>query len=123
MSADLEAAWNFGASTVDGGADISAFGDTPMVAIDNITYDLGSFVDNFLRPILDEIAPVIKPLQDALAVFNYDLTPLFQKIMGDGWPVLDANGDGEITLIDFCRGPIPARTWRVCRRSSICFPR
>jgi hypothetical protein len=109
LSADLEAAWQFGAATVDGGADISAFGDTPMVAIDNITYDLGSFVDNFLRPILNEIAPIIKPLQDALAVFNYDLMPLFQKIMGASASQLDVNGDGKITLIDFLQKADPSQ--------------
>lgn len=111
FSADIQGGWSFAAAAT--GGDISAFGDVPTIGINNVTFDMGSVVNNFLKPILDMLEPILKPLQTALGVFNIDLTSLFKSILGNNWTKLDVAGavdssgndipDGKITLLDFIK--------------------
>lgn len=109
FSTELQAGWGFNASVL--GGNISAFGNTPTLAFNNTNLDFGSFIDDYIRPILDTIKPVLLPLSEALAVFNTNLD--FLKVVPGLSAALDVAGgadgsgndipDGHITLIDFLK--------------------
>jgi Ca2+-binding RTX toxin-like protein len=110
MSADLAVNWAFSSNIVNPNDTNSNFGGAPTVAFNNVSYDFGTFVEDFIRPILDKLDPVLQPIHQALAVFKTDLS--FLKVV-PGWEDLldkagkiqnghDA-GDGAITLIDFVK--------------------
>jgi hypothetical protein len=96
ISADMNASWTLGGN--------------PTLSFNNVSYDFGSFVENFISPILHKVDPILEPVQKAIAVLNTDITFL------DNIPglkdVLDVAGgdnggsdaaDGKITLIDFVK--------------------
>ncbi|WP_445505332.1 hypothetical protein [Microvirga sp. G4-2] len=110
MSADLAVDWAFSSNIVDPNDTNSNFGGAPTVAFNNVRYDFGTFVEDFIRPILDQLDPVLQPIHQALAVFKTDLT--FLKIVPEWQSLLDKAGategghdvgDGKITLIDFVK--------------------
>ena len=111
ISADLAGTWQFDAAAINP-ADPADFGSRPTIGFNNVTYDLGSFFDTFLKPVLDKIAPVLAPIHTALAVFNTDLT-FIKGLFGPAWHALDVaggtdaagndTGDGRITLLDFLK--------------------
>ena len=111
ISADLDGKWHFASSTIDP-ANPAAFGDAPTIMFNNVSYDVGTFFDDTLKPILDKIAPVLAPIHNALAVFNTDLTFL-KALFGPAWHTLDVaggtdaagndTGDGKLTLLDLLK--------------------
>ncbi|MBM6583129.1 cadherin-like domain-containing protein [Microvirga sp. BT689] len=114
ISADLAVDWAFNNSTVnpDGG---QAFGGTPKVVFNNVSYDFGTFIEDFIKPILAHLDPVLQPIDQALAIFRTDLT--FLKVFPNWEGVFDKAGadvggidaaDGKITLIDFVKMAQPS---------------
>ncbi len=110
IGADLTGLWNLDSNAIDPNNPAS-FGSAPAIDLSNVTYDFGSFVNQFLTPIFKQIDAVIKPLQPALDIFNFDLTPLFDALLGSHAASLDVagnydpvkqdvTGDGKITLLD-----------------------
>ena len=108
ISADLVGNWSY----PDSG--------TPSIALDNVTYKLGTFIDNFLDPIIKDVNAVLQstPVKDALAIFDTPLDFLGGGTVGNNgllgplWQELDVGGtidtatgldtkDGQITLVDF----------------------
>ncbi|WP_224705087.1 hypothetical protein [Devosia aquimaris] len=111
MSADLNVDWAFGAGTVvNPGDDNSSFGSRPTIAFNNVEYDLGSFLNDFVLPVLDQLEPILRPLDMALSVLTSDIKML--KLI-PGWSaIFDKTGavvngqdvpDGKITLLDFLK--------------------
>jgi hypothetical protein len=119
VSADLVGGWTFEASNVDPG-NAASFGDTPTIALDNVMYKLGSFVDNVIDPVIDDVNAVLQsqPIQTLETLFNTPLDFLGGGTVGNGgllgplWQDLDVAGsidpntgldvrDGQITLVDF----------------------
>ena len=102
ISADLDASWTLGDSGITGGS----------VAFNNVAYDFGQFVTDFITPVLQKIEPVLEPLHDALAVVNTDLTFLdavpgaltaFDVTGNFDQSGNDLGGDGRITVLDFLK--------------------
>ncbi len=94
ISANLDAQWTIGSA--------------PTVTINNVSYSFGSFVQDFIDPILAELDPIVKPLQEVLAIFNTDITPLdaFKNVLdvAGGVNALGQDtGDGKVTLLDFVK--------------------
>jgi Ca2+-binding RTX toxin-like protein len=115
ISADLVAAWKFGldgspATLLNGGAANGAgFGARPTIEFQNVKYDFGSFIQDYVVPLLDQLQPILEPINKVLAIFRTDLD--FLKLV-PGWETLldkagaadgsgNDKGDGRITLLDF----------------------
>ncbi|MGK9264959.1 hypothetical protein KXS15_29135, partial [Sinorhizobium meliloti] len=115
FSADLAIDWVFSNDLVNPDDDNSGFGAAPTVTFNNVRYDFGTFVEDFIRPILDQLEPILVPINQALAVFRTDLS--FLKAF-PGWEgIFDKAGgnnggtdaaDGKITLLDFVKMAQPA---------------
>jgi Ca2+-binding RTX toxin-like protein len=111
MSLDLNVDWDFTAGTqVNPNDDNSGFGLVPTVALNNVTYDLGSFFEDYVKPLVDTIEKILKPIDIALAVLNSDIKAL--KILPNWQSIFDKTGavdgnldvpDGKITLLDFLK--------------------
>jgi hypothetical protein len=56
VSADVAAHWGLGAS--------------PTVSFNDVSFDFGSFVNNFIDPILNRLDPFLAPLHELAAVLN-----------------------------------------------------
>jgi hypothetical protein len=103
FTTNLAVDWGFtGTSTVNPSNE-TGFGDTPTVTLSNVGIDFGSYVDNFLRPILDDLNSFIAPIQNEIDFFNQDITPLEDVLPDFAKNAIDENGikDGRITLLDF----------------------
>jgi Ca2+-binding RTX toxin-like protein len=69
----------------------------PAVAFNNMQLDLGTFVNNFAKPILGKISDVIKPFRPIIDFLNTD-TQLISKIGLAG--EFDRNGDGKVSVLE-----------------------
>ena len=69
----------------------------PTVAFNNMQLDLGTFVNNFAKPIIGKISDVIQPFRPVINFLNAD-TKLLSKI-GLAGP-FDKNGDGQVSVLE-----------------------
>ncbi|NJK75799.1 MAG: hypothetical protein HC942_19590, partial [Microcoleus sp. SU_5_6] len=69
----------------------------PAVAFNNMQLDLGTFINNFAKPILSNISDVIKPFRPVIDFLNTD-TQLISKIGLAG--EFDRNGDGKVSVLE-----------------------
>jgi Ca2+-binding RTX toxin-like protein len=110
ISADLVASWNFAATALNGtAANGAAFGARPTIEFQNVRYDFGSFIQDYVVPLLDQLQPILEPINKVLAVFRTDLD--FLKLIPNWQSLIDKagaddgsggdKGDGRITLLDF----------------------
>ena len=94
LSANLDANWTLG--------------NAPTVTINNVSYTFGSFVQSFIEPILAKLDPIVTPLQQVIAIFNTNITPIANfpgalKLLdvagaANNWG--GDKGDGKFTLLD-----------------------
>ena len=122
VSAELVAhSWSVRATTQSTANNQASFGNAPSISLENVSYDFGTFVNKFIEPILNEIAPVLQPIEQALAVFDTPLSFLGggtidggnDGLLGTLWHQLDVAGavdasgndipDGQITLVDLLK--------------------
>ncbi|WP_448205884.1 Ig-like domain-containing protein, partial [Azospirillum sp. sgz302134] len=113
-SADLVVDWSFNNSVVNVNDQNVTFGALPVVKFENVHYDFGTVVEDFIKPILHKLEPVLQPINQALAVLRTDVS--FLKKL-PGWETLfdragaDVGGkdapDGNITLLDFIKIAVP----------------
>ena len=71
----------------------------PVIAFEDVTLDLGSFLSDFLGPILEQIQKFTQPLQPIVDLLEQDI-----PIVSDLGPLKDAlNKDGKdgVSLLDF----------------------
>ena len=88
VSGDLNFDWPFvKADTKDSTA---TFGDTPSLAIDNVTVYVGSFIYNLVGPLFNEVQQVLAPVEPLLNLLTEDL------------PVLSSLGI-DVNLLDLAR--------------------
>lgn len=74
LNTDLNLSWGFNnASTASSD---NQFGDTPHVAFNNITLDLGSFFSGFASEVFGEVQKVLAPLQPLKDLLDTELSPL-----------------------------------------------
>ncbi len=91
MAANLVAVW--------------AANNTPGLTFNHVTLDFGSFVDNFLKPILNDLKPYLAPIQKIIDFLNTDASVL-DSIPG----VLKLLGNptgGKITVLDLIKFAAP----------------
>ncbi|MEG4818362.1 calcium-binding protein, partial [Microcoleus sp. K5-D4] len=69
----------------------------PTVALNNMQLDLGTFVNNFAKPIVGKISDVIKPFRPVINFLNAD-TKLLSKL-GIAGP-FDKNKDGKVSVLE-----------------------
>ncbi|EYD75630.1 secreted hemolysin-type calcium-binding protein bacteriocin, putative [Rubellimicrobium mesophilum DSM 19309] len=101
LDADLLVDWDFSASTVNPDDGNASFGGTPTVSFQNVTLDMGSFVHDFVEPVLQQIVPVLQPINQALAILNSDIGVLKSF---SGWrEMFERTGDDKVTLIDLLK--------------------
>ncbi|MEG4805020.1 DUF4347 domain-containing protein [Microcoleus sp. ARI1-B5] len=69
----------------------------PTVAFNNMQLDLGTFINNFVKPVIGQISDVIKPLRPVIKFLNTD-TKLLSQIGLSG--SFDKNGDGQVSVLE-----------------------
>ena len=69
----------------------------PTVAFNNMQLDLGTFVNNFAKPIIGKITDVIQPFRPVINFLNTD-TKLLSKLGLEG--PFDKNGDGQVSVLE-----------------------
>ncbi|WP_445313035.1 DUF4347 domain-containing protein [Microcoleus vaginatus] len=69
----------------------------PAVAFNNMQLDLGTFVNNFAKPIIGKISDVIKPFRPVINFLNAD-TKLLSTLGLAG--EFDKNGDGIVSVLE-----------------------
>ncbi|MEG4082530.1 DUF4347 domain-containing protein [Microcoleus sp. POL10_C6] len=69
----------------------------PAVAFNNMQLDLGTFVNNFAKPVIGKISDVIKPFRPVINLLNAD-TKLLSKL-GIAGP-FDKNKDGKVSVLE-----------------------
>ncbi|MBD1828331.1 DUF4347 domain-containing protein [Microcoleus vaginatus GB1-A2] len=69
----------------------------PAVAFNNMQLDLGTFVNNFAKPVIGKISDVIKPFRPVINFLNAD-TKLLSKLGLAG--EFDKNGDGIVSVLE-----------------------
>jgi len=96
LLADLNLDWAFNnANTASGDG---GFGNAPTLAFNHVQLDLGSFLSNFMKPIISGVQSVLAPIKPVLDVLTAPL-PVLSDI-GPLRDLLDQNGDGQVTLIE-----------------------
>ncbi|MDX2215702.1 MAG: DUF4347 domain-containing protein [Oculatellaceae cyanobacterium bins.114] len=71
----------------------------PTIALNNSGLDIGTFATNFIKPIVDAINPVLKPLRPILQALETD-TKIFYQISNSLGRRFDGDGDGKVTLLE-----------------------
>lgn len=66
IAADLNLGWTFIDAPVIPGDLNQTFGSVPTAAFRNVTLDLGSFLTDFAKPVLDQVREVAEPLQPVI---------------------------------------------------------
>jgi hypothetical protein len=67
--------------------DVKTFGAVPSVSFTNVQLDLGSFLSNLMKPLVQTIQDVTAPIQPILAILNKPI------------PGLSDLGQGDVTLV------------------------
>ena len=96
LRADFDLDWGF--TNADPGGDAKKFGDRPNIGFSNVRLDLGSFLTDFIRPIVKPIVEVLEPIQPVLDILNARLPVLSD--LGPTRNFLDKNRDGKVTLVE-----------------------
>jgi hypothetical protein len=94
---DFLMGWTFVNASVGGGVSI---GSAPEVRFQNARIHLGSFFDDFIRPIADTINAYLEPLDPLISFLTADIGPLNWNPL-NRW--LDQDGDGKVTLLDLAQ--------------------
>ncbi|MEG4092050.1 calcium-binding protein, partial [Microcoleus sp. Pol12B4] len=69
----------------------------PTVAFNNMQLDLGTFVNNFAKPVLGKISDVIQPFRPVIKFLDAD-TKLLSALEIAG--PFDKNGDGKVSVLE-----------------------
>ncbi|WP_326525153.1 calcium-binding protein [Sphingomonas sp.] len=96
INADFHVDWDFNQAILNGSGTNSW--STAGVSFTNVEYGFGTFVENYVTPILAQLTPYLKPINEALAIFRTDVSGLLLPSMVDA---LDVTDDGKVTMLDF----------------------
>ncbi|MBA2708276.1 MAG: hypothetical protein H0U59_10795, partial [Gemmatimonadaceae bacterium] len=89
ISSNLSVQWGFGSSPLP---------HTPVVALNNVELDAGSFFSDFVLPAVQKIQTVLKPFESIVEFLQKPLPGISKiQILKD---LFDDNEDGKITMID-----------------------
>jgi Ca2+-binding RTX toxin-like protein len=101
---ELHAAWSWSAGSQIG--DTSAGSGDPSIGFDNLNLDAGSFVSNYLTPIVKQIQSVTSPFKPVLDVITAPIPVVSQLAQLVGQPpvtllgVAEAIGGNDLSFID-----------------------
>ncbi|WP_280518984.1 cadherin domain-containing protein [Shinella curvata] len=102
ISATLVVDWAFDVGTaINPDDDNSGFGMVPQVKVKEIHMDLGSFMTDFVQPALQQLEPILKPINQVLAVLNSEVKAL--KSIPEWQTLFDKTGDGKVTFVDLIK--------------------
>ncbi len=100
INADLHVDWNFSNNIINGSG--ANNWNSANISFTGVEYDFGSFVENTIRPILDQLVPILGPINTALAVFRTDISGV---LLPEWAALLDVVPDPapghQVTLLDF----------------------
>ena len=96
LRADFDLDWGF--NNADPGNESKPFGDQPNIGFSNVRLDLGSFLTDFIQPIVEPIADVLAPLKPVLDILDARLPVLSD--LGPTRNFMDKNRDGKVTLVE-----------------------
>ncbi len=109
VSANLDIDWDIGTVSITNGGVITT-GAAPTVQFNDVKMDLGTFMEDFVKPTLAALEPILKPIDVALAVLNSDIkalksVPGWQTLFDKVGATVDGHDapDGKITLLDFIK--------------------
>ena len=71
---------------------------TPSMALNNVQLDLGSFLTDVARPIVDKIDTVVDPIRTPVNALTTNISPLYALEPIRNY--LNSNGDNKVTLAD-----------------------
>jgi Ca2+-binding RTX toxin-like protein len=74
-------------------------GTSPKVSFNNVTLDIGSFFNDLVSPVLDQLNLILDPIRPVIKVVDERL-PVFDDI---GRSFLDKDDNGRVTLIDLAK--------------------
>jgi len=81
------------------GANQADFGGAPEVVIEDLSLNLGTFLSNFIQPILEQVQVVTGPLQPIVDVMKADIPILSDiDILKN---LLNKDGQGGVDMLDF----------------------
>jgi len=82
---------------------LATFGNRPVVQFNDVQIDMAETVDEYVRPMLEQIHEAIEPYRDIIDVLTYRI-PVLSDIgfLRDRW---DVNHDGKVTLVEFLADP------------------
>ncbi|MEM9217104.1 MAG: DUF4347 domain-containing protein [Cyanobacteria bacterium P01_F01_bin.150] len=98
-SINFDLAGDLGSFTFEDGEAAGEF--APSLAFNNVQLDLGSFLSDFARPVLDTVNDIIDPFRPIVDFLNSDTKILNDLRIADG---LDSNNNGEISVIELAFG-------------------
>lgn len=81
IGTDFSLKWNFNNSTLLDPTKPASLGDAPQIKFRNTVLDLGSFISDFVSPILSEIKQVTGPLEDVAKELTDRLPVIHQSII------------------------------------------
>jgi Ca2+-binding RTX toxin-like protein/predicted transcriptional regulator len=105
ISAEFAVEWTFTNEDIDPGDDNALFGDVPDVGFQNVTMNLGTFMEDVIGPVIERLDEVLEPLRPILTVLTSSIKAL------ENFPGLDklfdVNNDGKVNLLDLLDAVIP----------------
>jgi Ca2+-binding RTX toxin-like protein len=81
------------------GANQASFGGAPTVVIEDLALDLGSFLSDFINPILEQVQIVTGPLQPIVDLLQADIPILSDIDLLKN--LLNKDGEAGVDIIDF----------------------
>ncbi len=73
--------WPFVNWAVGGNSSPSNEGNTPQISFDNVSVSLGTFISNFVAPILNDIKPVLNDIQPVVNILTEPI-PVISQLAG-----------------------------------------
>jgi Ca2+-binding RTX toxin-like protein len=81
-----------------GGNNQNSFGGAPEIVIEDLAIDLGTFLSDFIRPIVQEIQVYTEPFIEPIKVLKQDIA--FLSGIDFLRNLLDRDKDGEVSILD-----------------------
>jgi Ca2+-binding RTX toxin-like protein len=102
IGTDFNLKWQFADANASNPANIAGFGNAPILAFNNVSLNLGSFVSKFVGPVLGPVQDVLSPvkpvidfLTDKLPLVGFSPIELFEKTHTIQGQIASGEGAGK----------------------------
>lgn len=106
IGATLSADWGFTGATIDPTDTNADFGDLPDLGFETVTLDLGTFMEEFIGPLVRQINDFLDPIRPIIEVLDASIK-ILEEMPGLG-KLLDRTGDGRVNLLDVMKIALPS---------------